>query len=155
MTDEGKYVHWVDPQFSASGSVTHPIGAEDLRAKADGARRLVGKINRALIASADKAEVNTDRRQNIANRLAALIDALQLDPTKDDAYRRLWYLQLWHRAERFGKAVRPRLQLRNDYDLNTEKGHRDDIAHRGVERADGRLLRSFQQKLFDIVRQHV
>ena len=94
VTDEGEYVHWFDPQLSASGSVTHPIGAEELRAKTDGAGRLVGKINRALTANAGPSDMSAERRQNIANRLAALIDALQLDPTKDDAYRRLWYLQL-------------------------------------------------------------
>ena len=61
--------------------------------------------------------------------------------------------KLWDRAEKFGKAVKPRLQLRNN--LKVERDHRDDIAHRGVERADGKLLRSFQQRLFDIIRQHV
>ena len=155
VTDDGQFVHWLDVQFSASVSVTHPIDAEDLTANAAGARALVGKINQVIAASADSSDMSPERRQNIAKRLADLIHALQLDPTQGDAYRRLWSLQLWDRAEKYGKALKPRLQLRNDHDLQAEKDHRDDIAHPGVERADGALLRSFQQKLFGIIRDHI
>ena len=155
VTDGGRFVHWLNIQLSARVSVTHPIGAEDLRAKVAGARVLVDKINQVIAASADHSDMSPERRQNLSERLAELIDALQLDPTQGDAYRRLWYLQLWDRAIKCGKALQPRLQLLNDHDLKAEKDHRDDIAHPGAERADGALLRSFQQKLFGIIRDHV
>ena len=154
VTDGGRFVHWCNIQLSAKVSVTHPIGAEDLRAKVAGARILVDRINRAITASADNSDMSPERRQNLAERLAELIDALQLGPTQDDAYRRLWYLQLWHRAEKFGESLKG-FQLVNDHGLEAEKEHRNDIAHPGVERADGALLRSLQQKLFGILRDHV
>ena len=154
VTDGGRFVHWLNIQLSsATGSVTHPIGAEDLRAKVAGARVLVDKINQVIAASADHSDMSPERRQNLSERLAELIDALQLDPTLGDAYRRLWYLRLWNRVEEFGKAPKPRIDVSNI--LKTEKGHRNDIAHRGVDRADGASLRSLQQKLFGIIRDHV
>ena len=155
VTDDGQFVHWVNFQLRATASVTHPIGAADLTAKAAGARALVDKINKAIAASTDNSDMSPERRQNVARRLADLIDALQIDPTQSDAYRRLWYLRLWDCTIKYGKALKPRLQLRNRHDLRAERDHRDDIAHPGVERADGVLLRSFQQKLFDIIRSNV
>ena len=154
-TDDGKFVHWADVQMTATASVTHPIEAQELKAKANAAGVLIDKINRGIAVGAEAPVRSRQRRQNSVRRLAELIDALQLDPTTDDAYRRLWYLQLWHRAIKYGKALTPRLQLLSDHDLRAEKDHRNNIAHRGVERADGTFLRSFQQKLFDIIRSHV
>ena len=153
-TDKGQFVSWVDIKITASASVDHPIGAEDLRARVAGASALVDKINQVITASTYNSDMSPERLQNLSERLAELMVALQLDPTQGDAYRRLWYLQLWDRAINYGKALKPRLQLLNDHDLKSEKAHRDAIAHPGVEQADRAFLRSFQQKLFGIIRDH-
>ena len=88
-------------------------------------------------------------------RLEELTEALQLDTSTDDSYLRLWYLKLWDRVEKFGKGCRPRLQLLLSNDPNNlrdEKNHRNDIAHRGVEKIDTKLLQSFQKKIFRIIK---
>ena len=154
-TDDGKFVPWMDMHVSASAVADRLIGADDFTAKATGADILVDKINRVLSANTDNSDMNPKKRQNMADRLEELIDALQLDPTGNDAYRRLWYLKLWHHADKYGKTLKPRLQLLNEHDLKAEKDHRNAIAHPGVERADSTLLRSFQQKLFRIIREHI
>ena len=84
--------------------------------------------------------------------LEELIEAMQLDETKGHAYWRLWYLQLYDRLEKFGEQCRPRLQLGNQEGLNDENYHRNLIAHRGVDRIDGSLLRSIQTKATDIIK---
>ena len=151
-TDDGDFVHWLNVQVSAAvGSVIRHIGIEDLTAKIAATRGLCGQIDQAMTASS--VMLNPKLKQSFPERLAELMDGLQLEPSHDDAYRRLWYLQLWHRAEKFGRAIKG--QVLNRDDLTDERDHRNDIAHPSVDRADGRLLQSFQQKLFGIIRYQV
>ena len=77
---------------------------------------------------------------------------MQLDDTRDHAYWRLWYLQLSDRIEKFGEQCRPRLQLGNQEGLKDEYNQRNLIAHRGVDRIDGSLLRSIQTKAIGIIK---
>ncbi len=84
-------------------------------------------------------------------RLESLVEALQLDPSLDEAYLRLWFLRLYHWADRFGKTCEWQLPNR----LPEVKDHRNNIAHRGVEKLDKRLLASFQKSLFGIIRDRI
>ena len=153
-TDDGDFVHWLNVQVSAAvGSVVRHIGIEDFTAKIAATRGLCDRIDKAMAASSVRLVIKPKLRQGFPERLADLMAGLQLEPSHDDAYRRLWYLQLWHRAEEFGKAVKG--QVLNRGDLTAERDHRNAIAHPRVERADGSLLQSFQQKLFGIIRDHV
>ena len=153
-TDGGDFVHWLNVQLSSPvGSVIRHIGTEDFAAQIAATRDLCDRINRAMTASSVRLAINSKLKQRFPERLAGLTEGLQLEPSQDDAYHRLWYLQLWYRAEEFGKAVKG--QVLNRADLKAERDHRNDIAHPRVERADGRLLRSFQQKLFGLIRDHV
>ena len=61
-------------------------------------------------------------------------------------------MQLYDRLEKFGQQCRPRLQLGNQEDLKVEEAHRNLIAHRGVDRIDGSLLRSVQTKAIRIIK---
>lgn len=150
-TDDGDFVHWLDRGLSAAvGSVIRHVGNEDLTAKIADTRGLCDQINQAMTTS---PPVNPKLKQHFPKRLADLLDGLQLEPSHDDAYRRLWYLQLWYRAEKFGEAIKG--QVLNLADLTGERKHRNAIAHPRVERANGALLQSFQQKLFGIIREHV
>ena len=149
-TDDGDFVHWQNVPLSAAvGTATRHIGTEDLTTKIADTRSLCDQINQAMTAS---PPVNPKLKQDFPKRLTDLMDGLQLEPSHDDAYRRLWYLQLWHRAKKFGKAIKGQVLNQGFTD---ERNHRNAIAHRGVERADGTLLQSFQQKLFGIIREHV
>ena len=92
------------------------------------------------------------RRPDFGVSLEELTEALQLDETRDNAYWRLWYLQLYNRLEKFGRQCRPGLQLGHQEGLSDEGDHRNLIAHRGVDRIDGTLLRSIQTKTIDIIK---
>ena len=130
--------------------VTRPIDAEEVADRADAAAALVAQIERSMQAPPSGGQV--DRGSDFAGCLEELIEVLQVDETKDHAYWRLWYLQLFDRLEKFGEQCRPRLQLGNQAGLKDEYNHRNLIAHRGVDRIDGRLLHSIQTKAIGIIK---
>ena len=153
-TDVGVCIHPYNIQFRLGGvTLLSPMTLEDLTAKAEATGILAAQM-RASIAGVSEG----GRRRRIAQfgtRLEDLIGALHLEPSLDDAYLRLWYLQLWDRIEKLGDAFRPRLQVLNDPNLESEKTHRNDIAHRGVEKMDAAVLASFQREIFRIVKSHI
>ena len=118
--------------------------------RAGAAAALAIKIDKSMQTS--DSGVQKGRGPAFGVCLEELTEALQLDETRDHAYWRLWYLQLCDRLEKFGKQCRPRLQLEQGGSKD-ELGHRNLIAHRGVDRIDGRLLRSIQTKAIAIVKQ--
>jgi hypothetical protein len=151
-TDDGQCVHPWRAEFSEpTVQLTRPIEATEVADRATAAGALVTQIEKSIQTSHSGAQPG--RGPDFSVCLEELIEALQLDETKDHAYWRLWYLQLHHRLEKFGKQCRPRLQLGNQEGLNDEDNHRKLIAHRGVDRIDGSLLRSIQTKAIDIIKQ--
>ena len=153
-SDGGDCIYPISIGISVGGlTVLNPITLEALTARAEATGALAAKIG-ARIGGASTG----GRRGPIpqfGTRLEELTGALQLEPSLDDAYLRLWYLQLWDRLEEFGKACRPRLQLLNDPSLEAEKKHRNEIAHRGVDKMDTELLRSFQRQIFRIIKSQI
>ena len=148
----GQCVHPLRVEFGeAVGQVTSPIDATEVLEKTSAAAALATQIESRFQASS--GGIPAGRRPGFDQCLEELLEALQLDETIDHSYWRLWYLQLYDRLEKFGQQCRPRLQMGNQEDLQDEKDHRNQIAHRGVDRIDGQLLRSVQTKAIGIIRQ--
>ena len=147
--DDGHCVLPYGGDFTATGQVTRQIDPAEVTRKAGKAAALLHKskgVYRRRRWSPEGA------RSGFQRILRELTEALQLDETRDHAYLRLWYLQLYDRIEKFGKQCRPRLQLRDKEDLSDESDHRNLIAHLGVDQIDGTLLRSIQTKAIDIIK---
>ena len=152
-TDDGQCVHPWRAEFSEpTVQLTRPIEATEVADRATAAGALVAQIEKSIQTSYSGAQ--TGRGPDFSVCLEELIEALQLDETKDHKYWRLWYLQLYDRLEKFGKQCRPEFQLGNpkSIDFKDEDNHRKLIAHHGVNRIDGRLLRSIQTKAIDIIK---
>ncbi len=126
-----------------------PITSHDLSARAHAIKNLVTRLESEI------EQPSQNRPQHFGERLGELTRALQLEPTIDDTFLRLWYLQLWERTQELGDAFRPKLQLLNDQDLKNEKQHRNDIAHYKVDALDWEMLRSLQKKVFGILKQRL
>ena len=152
-TDDGQCVHPWRAEFSEPTiRLTRPIEATEVADRATAAAALVTQIEKSIQTSHSGAQPGREPRFGVC--LEELIEAMQLDETKDHAYWRLWYLQLHDRLEEFGKQCRPKVQLGNpkSIDFKDEDNHRKLIAHRGVDRIDGSLLRSIQTKAIDIIK---
>ena len=149
-TDDGRWLIRRRAEGSARLSVLSPLTLEDFATRSKASRILTSRILENLEKGNETGQ--RQRTPEFGTRLEELIASLQMAPSFDDAYLRLWYLQLWDRLEKFGKACRPRLQVLNDAKLKDEKSHRGAIAHRGVERIDEGLLKSFQEGVFRTVK---
>ena len=132
--------------MSAHLSVLTPLTLEDFAAKSEASRNLVGMIEQSIESGRTGGRRPWDA--DFAARLEELIDGLDMDPSTDDAYLRLWFLQLCHRAEEFGKTCK--WQFRNNQKIIRD--YRDEVAHPGVERIDMALLRTFQKDLFRLIK---
>ena len=152
-TDDGKWLSRVSVEMSANLSVLTPLALEDFSARSDASKVLVSR----LVEGQGNGSWSGQRRRipDFGTRLDEFTGALQMEPSTDDAYLRLWYLQAWDRLEGLGDAFRPRLQVLNDPSLEAEKKHRNDVAHRGVQRIDWKLLRSFQWEVFRIIKSYL
>lgn len=152
-TEDGKWLSRVSVELSANLSVLTPLALEDFTAISGASKVLVSR----LVEGQGNGSWSGPRHRipDFGTRLDELTGALQMEPSTDDAYLRLWYLQAWDRLERLGDAFRPRLQVLNDPNLEAEKKHRNDIAHRGVEKIDWKLLRSFQREVFRIIKSYL
>ena len=138
------------PNPSASANlvlVGPPMAPDEFMEKVKPVKTLVAKLENGV--EQDTIEPLRDGVTDFGMRLLELVEALQLDPSLDDAYLRLWYLQLWDRADKFrclfARRRRPR-DLKDDR-LQHEKNFRDRIAHRGVDRVDWRAIGSLQEKV--------
>lgn len=148
-TLENKCVIRGEVSGSAGVQLVSPITSHDLSARAQAIKNLVARIESEI------EQPSQNRPQHFGERLGELTRALQLEPTTDDTFLRLWYLQLWERTQELGDAFRPKLQLLNDQDLKDEKQHRNDIAHYRVDALDWAMLRSLQKKVFGILKQRL
>ena len=150
-TDEGQCVLLYRVTLSEpTVTVTTPIDAEEVANRACAAAALASQIENSMQASYIGAQQGCDPEFRLY--LEELLEALQLDKTQDHAYWRLWYLQLCDRLVKFWNQCSPGLQLRKEESLKDEIDHRNLIAHPGVNRIDGTLLRSIQTKAIDIIK---
>lgn len=127
---------------------TSPFDSTKVTEQAGAAADLVAQIENSFQPSTGGAQTSRGSDFNLC--LEELLEALQLDETRDHAYWRLWYLQVYDRLVKFGKQCQ--LQIGNQDGLEDEKAHRNLIAHRGVDRIDGRVLRSVQTKAIGIIK---
>ena len=149
--NDGQCIHPYRVEISEPTlQVTRPIDDKQVADNTASAAGLVKQIRGVMQASDN--QTLPSRGPEFGTCLEELMEALQLDETKDHAYWRLWYLQLADRLEKFGKQCRPRLQLGNQEGLRDEYSHRNLIAHRGADRIDGTLLRSIQTKVIGILK---
>lgn len=153
MTSAGECVFKMEFSVSAAAKLVSSLSPLDLKAKSNAIQDLIARIESAVREDSTKKKLQNSH--DFEKRLGELIEALQLDESRDDAYLRLWNLRLWNRVEEFGEAFRPRLQLSNNHNLADEKKHRNDIAHRGVNKIDWAVLRSLQKKTFLLLRQRL
>ena len=121
-------------------STAAPLAAHDLGEKA-GAIALIAK---QLEAQGDSHGDPVPLRQ--------LLEALQLEPLADDAYRRLWFLQLHDRCRRFLHSSGRKIQGEEAFEK--VNNHRNEIAHEGVERIDLQLMKQLQQNVHEVIRQN-
>lgn len=149
-TTEGKCVYKGELLASARVITVSPITSLDLPIRSQAIGNLVTKIETGIEHS--DTTKNLHRTQSFGENLKELIKAIQLNPTTDDPFLRLWYVQLWDRVEQFGKSFRPALQLSNDQNLGDEKSHRNDIAHFQVDKLDWKMFRSLQEKVFALLK---
>ena len=147
--DGGECIHPLGLEFSSPTlQITNPIDSTKVTEKAGAAADLVTQIKNSIQTS--NAGNQTSHGSDFNLCLEELLEALQLDETINHAYWRLWYLQVYDRLEKFGRQCQ--VQIGNQDDLVDEKAHRNLIAHRGVDRIDGRLLRSVQTKAIRIIK---
>ena len=150
VTDDDKCLFWFRPSLSSPHiTVSSPLTHKEFTAKVEASIDTLRQL---------KAEVDSGRtggkrrwRSEYGDRLKDLIEALQLDPSLDDAYLRLWFLRLCHAAEEFGKTCG--WQFRNE--MKDVKHYRDQVAHPVVERVDIALLESFQKRLYPIIKSRI
>ncbi|MCY3991306.1 MAG: hypothetical protein OXF50_08790 [Caldilineaceae bacterium] len=140
----------VPPNISVSlDLVGPPISSDVFMEKVRPIKTLVAKLEER--AEQSTTELLRDDVTDFGARLLELVEALKLDPSLDDAYLRLWYLRLWDRVDSFNSlfARRRSPQSLRDDQLHDEKNHRDEIAHRGVDKIDWRAVGSLQKKVLD------
>ena len=100
-TDEGQCLY-EGGKLSVTAHLTKigpPITPDSLMDKVEASKLLVTKIGESI--ERDKIESLRDDADGFGTRLGEMVEALQLDPSLDSAYLRLWYLQLWDRVEKF------------------------------------------------------
>ena len=122
-------------------SKSSPLAADDLRKKARG----IALLTNRLVVQVDS--VGAD-----AAPLRQLLEALQLGPLTDDAYRRLWFLQLHDRCRRFLHSCGRKIMTEKAF--GKINNYRNEIAHEGVERIDLRLMQQLQRSTYEVIRRN-
>ena len=126
---------------SPEGSSPSPLATGELREKTRGIAALVSQIRAQL----DSVGADTAP-------LRQLLDALQLAPLTDDAYRRLWFLRLHDRCRRFFHSRG--LNIEEEPAFKRVNAHRNAIAHEGVDKIDLRLLEELQGNVNEVIRRN-
>ena len=140
-TTEGKWLDLLRLSVSSPEiSVSTPLAGRDLQQKTN---------QSALMADHLRAEV--DRGGARATWLGELLEALQMDPSTDDAFRRLWYLRLHDRCQRFLFSCGR--NIKEEQGFEAVNVHRNEIAHEGVEKIDLLLMKELEQRAHELVRQ--
>ena len=146
LSDNGECVYRFGVGGSAYLRVRSPISPDAIAQKSSNCRELFDSIE-ANIEDANNGS-RCKWRTDFGEHLQDLVEGLQLEPSTDDSYHRLWFLRLCHVAEEFGRTCK--WQFRNDQ--KTVRKYRDDVAHPGVEKIDMGMLKSFQRELFRVIR---
>ena len=119
-------------------STSTPLTTHDLREKSRGITLLAHQLR----AQVDSVEADTAL-------LRQLLEALQLGPLTDDAYRSLWFLQLHDRCRRFLHSCGRNIM--NEQSFETINVHRNEIAHEGVDMIDLQLMQQLQRSASEVV----
>ena len=125
-------------------SIATPLAAQDLHEKVGAITLLAKQLEAQVEAQVDSPGDSEPLRQ--------LLEALQLDPLTDDAYRRLWFLQLHDRCRRFLHSRGHKIKEEKAFEKINH--HRNEIAHEGVERIDLQLMKQLQQNAHEVIRQN-
>ena len=152
-TTDNRILHPLRAEFNMRPRVDRPMSGKDLSERAESSRTLFEKISRNI--EGDVPVGQSRRKRDYGSRLEELTEALFLEPTTDDSYLQLWYMRLCDRLEKFGESISLQVWNKNNNrvpDLEQEKDHRDEIAHRGAEKIDSGLLKSLQAKTFRIIK---
>ena len=116
---------WLDLwRLSASSpeiSVSTPLSGQDLGLR----------TNRVAL-MANHLRTQVDPAGTGATPLRELLEALQMDPSPDDAYRRLWYLRLHDRCRRLIHSCGRKIKTEQGFEA--VNGYRNAIAHEGIEK---------------------
>ena len=122
-------------------SISTPIAASHLRQKTNQIALLANRLR------AQVDPVGTD-----ATPLRQLLEALQMDPLTEDAYRRLWFLQLHDRCRRFLHSCGSNIEKEQGFEAVNK--HRNEIAHEGVERIDLPIMKQLQERAHEVIRRN-
>ena len=104
FTDEGRRLHIERVELSASVQVVGPITPERTAELAHKSKALIGQLDKAI--GDGKPQAGTAATTEYRPRLAELLATLQAEPTNDEAGRRVWFLRLYDRAEKFGATCK-------------------------------------------------
>ena len=139
----------MSPTFSACLSVENPQALQEVEARAEACRGLVGRITDGI----ESGRTGGKRRYkpDFAVCLTALIRTLRLGPPSEDPYLRLWFLELYDRAEKFVDTWDGQL----GQDQRDATAHRNDVAHRGVEKIDEKHVKTLQEAIFRYIESRV
>ena len=134
---------WLDlRRLSASTSeisISTLLTAQDLRQK----------INQIGL-MADQLRAEVDLVGTHATPLEELLEVLQMDPSTNDAFRRLWYLRLHDRCKRFLHSCGRKIEKEPGFEAVNV--HRNQIAHEGVEKIDLRLMKELEERAHELIR---
>ena len=150
LTTEGRQLPIIRLGGSATLSVRGPVTRQALATNARNCAGFVAKLEKAI--EEGKPERSTRINADYSSRLVELLGALQLEPSTDEAYSRLWFLQLFDRAEKFGKTCQWQVENDRQNRIQEVKQHRNDVAHPGVDRLDGGLVRELQKRIYQILK---
>ncbi|MYB48555.1 MAG: hypothetical protein F4X72_04690 [Dehalococcoidia bacterium] len=134
---------WLDLlRLSASSpevSVSTPLSVQDLHQKTN-----------QIALMADRLRAQVDPVGADATSLEELLEALQMDSSTDDAYRRLWYLRLHDRCKRFLNSCGRK--IKKEQGFKTVNEYRNKIAHEGLEKIDPRLMKELEERSHELIR---
>ena len=134
---------WLDLwRLSASSpeiSVSTPLSGQDLGLR----------TNRVAL-MANHLRTQVDPAGTGATPLRELLEALQMDPSTDDAYRRLWYLRLHDRCRRLIHSCGRKIETEQGFEA--VNGYRNAIAHEGIEKINLLLMEELEERSHELIR---
>ena len=144
VTEDGRYVGMMRLTGSARLSITTPMNATAYRGRVSELRRSIAAMEQDIGAP----------------HLALLFNSMYSDEYKDDAYRRLQYLQLWQSLQDAGrKFLNYQGSVKYDDDVVAGKKtlreltkYRDDIAHCWTDTIDENFLADLQRTTNELIR---
>ena len=144
VTDDGRFVAMVQLSSSVRLTATAVMDTAAYSARISDIRRAIAALEREI-------EVP---------HIALLINSMYRDEHKDDAYRRLHFLQLWQSlSEAGGKYLGYQGDIRKDEEvvagtktLKELRAYRDDIAHCWTDSIDENFMADLQGTINELIR---